>query len=205
MFNFKKPVCESPYHCTVISVSLANMSFLDAGEKHYKCIFVDEGGFKLLNKGRSEFHWPVSNHRSTVGLVSSCITEDGGVGWNFFIGIECRIPWQLFRAIGMTCHFGEQCQVLSCLAEAGLLSDQSTYGVPGDFTAIFTLWKAYQWGQIGLFSRPVLALGTHVWKPWSSLFRYKAQTKNLSTDDLLVIRLLDLKCSKMHQNHKDIQ
>lgn len=96
MFNFKKPVCESPYHCTVISVSLANMSFLDAGEKHYKCIFVDEGGFKLLNKGRSEFHWPVSNHRSTVGLVSSCITEDGGVGWNFFIGIECRIPWQLF-------------------------------------------------------------------------------------------------------------
>lgn len=82
---------------------------------------MDEAGFKLLNKGRSEFHWPVSNHRSTAGLVSSCITED------------------LFRAIGMTCHFGEQCQVLSCLAEAGLLSGQSTYGVTGNFTAIFTL------------------------------------------------------------------
>lgn len=35
MFIFKKPVCESPYHCIVISVSLANMSFLDAGENHY--------------------------------------------------------------------------------------------------------------------------------------------------------------------------
>lgn len=204
MFNFKKPVCESPYHCTVISVSLANMSFLDAGEKHYKCIFVDEGGFKLLNKGRSEFHWPVSNHRSTVGLVSSCITEDGGVGWNFFIGIECRIPWQLFSYWHDLSFWGTMSgSVMLSWGRPAL--DQSTYGVTGDFTAIFTLWKAYQWGQIGLFSRPVLALGTHVWNPWSSLFRYKAQTKNLSTDNLLVIRLLDLKCSKMHQNHKDIQ